>query len=270
MKQNKLSVLRFTERKKGAGLRLAEGLNAIVNVCKRKPLHFPENYVLNWGRSERPVWLNEAEDSSVTFINHPDAVARAVNKLECFKLLEKAGVPTLKFTDSLQRAEDWVSVGGARVFCRTLINSSRGKGIVIVDRVCELVDAPLYTLAFDKTHEFRVHIFRGEVVDYVQKKKKSTKKLLERGLEYNSDIRNIANGSVFCRKDIIDSEEVKEIASRAVSTLGLDFGAVDMLATVDTETGGVLEARVCEVNTAPQLKGTTLKKYVAIFEKLIK
>ena len=267
MKQNKVSVLRAYKTRKGAGLRLAESLNAEVNTCKRSPLKFPTVFLLNWGRSKEPVWLDTLEEKGVVCINHPSAIKKAVDKLECLKVLTEYDIPTLKFTEDEAIASLWYS-SGYKVFCRTLTNASRGKGIVISEDGSGIVKAPLYTRGFNKTHEFRVHVIGGQVIDYVQKKKRSSDKLKELGLSYNSDIRNLDNGSVFCRDNIIISDMVKEIATSAVDVLGLDFGAVDVLAIVDKESGEVTEAVVCEINTAPQLKGSTLNRYVDAFEDL--
>jgi hypothetical protein len=65
---------------------------------------------------------------------------------------------------------------------------------------------------------------------------------------------------VFARTDIMDSPEVRELAARAVSALGLDFGAVDIAYCEGLP-------YVLEVNTAPGLHGTTLVKYVNAFRR---
>ena len=75
--------------------------------------------------------------------------------------------------------------------------------------------------------------------------------------EVDYQIRNSANGWVYCRDDIITPHpDIGRAAIRAVNVLGLDFGAVDVGWNEHNQ-----EPSVYEVNTAPGLEGTTLDKY---------
>ena len=128
------------------------------------------------------------------------------------------------------------------------MTSSGGRGIVVTSP-STIVDASLYTKAASISKEYRIHIWNGEVLDFIQKKKR-------RGGEASSDIRNHDNGWVFAREGVTVTEALVSAAKLAVSSLGLYFGAVDI---GEAEDGSPY---VFEVNTAPGLTGTTLKRYV--------
>jgi hypothetical protein len=91
-------------------------------------------------------------------------------------------------------------------------------------------------------------VFKGSVIDFVQKKLKS-------GFTPKPYIRSHDNGWVFCREGVELPESVSNTALRAVEALGLDFGAVDLAISK--------KGKVCvfEVNTAPGIEGTTVTNY---------
>lgn len=209
---------------------------------------------INWG-------VCEYSPEITTILNPTHAVIKAAFKDLSFIFLNLSNVPTVDFTLSKDQALTWVK-DGKKVFCRTKLTAKRGDGIVIATKPEELVDCKLYTLEYRKSLEFRVHVFKGQVIDYVQKRRRKNSETP------NGLIRNYDNGWVFCHYDIIDSPIVRDIAVSAVTTLGLDFGAVDILA----KTGGtnqVKDAVVCEINTAPALRSpTTFNAYVQAFKSI--
>ena len=75
------------------------------------------------------------------------------------------------------------------------------------------------------------------------------------GGESNPLIKNLDNGWVFCRTGISLPDDARNQAIAAVRSLGLDFGAVDVLYRERED-----KAFVLEVNTAPGLEGTTLER----------
>ena len=154
-----------------------------------------------------------------------------------------------EWTTDYDTALEWIN-NGKTVFCRTLTRAHSGRGIHIASISDELVDAPLYTQYIKKQKEFRVHVFRNEVID-LQEKRRSTN-------SPDSDflIRNHANGFVFCRDDIIEPTDLRATALSAVAALGLDFGAVDIIYNAYYD-----KCYALEVNTAPGLEGTTLDSY---------
>jgi glutathione synthase/RimK-type ligase-like ATP-grasp enzyme len=121
-----------------------------------------------------------------------------------------------------------------------------------------VVDAPLYTKYIKKADEYRVHVFDGEVIDVQQKRKRQ--EVENEDVDYQ--IRNSTGGWVFCRAEVDIPDICLSMARRAVSALGLTFGAVDIGYNRREDM-----AYVFEVNTAPGLEGTTLDTYYAAIEK---
>jgi glutathione synthase/RimK-type ligase-like ATP-grasp enzyme len=211
--------------------------------------------IMNWGYSGTPVWMSRAEARSVKILNKPTAVNVAANKLSALQALQRAGVRVPEFTTDFNVASRWLN-SGATVFERHDLRGNSGAGIRVVnlddDEVeSRLTSAPLYTKFLNKTAEFRVHVFNGQVIDYVQKKRLPTER---RGDNYNKYISSVDFGWVFSRTDVSNIPDVRNAAISAVRVLGLDFGAVDVVYYEGVP-------YVLEVNTSPGLKGHTLVCY---------
>jgi glutathione synthase/RimK-type ligase-like ATP-grasp enzyme len=218
-----------------------------------KPI-FIKGTLINWGSSSYPDRVLYNPGARV--LNSSENIARAANKLEAFKILE-GHVPTPLFTESRQEALEWLTEG--IVVCRTVLNGHSGKGIVLASALEELVPAPLYTKYVKKDQEYRLHVFKGECF-FVQRK---ARKLEVPDDKVDWQVRNHQNGFIYANKNVEVPELFKEIAVKAIITLGLDFGAVDLIATKK------VEPYVLEVNTAPGLTGTTLEKYCEQFRRIL-
>lgn len=217
--------------------------------------------IVNWGNSTFMPQVRKGETPSL--INHPRAVRVATDKLETFKVLSNSGVPVPEFTTERQRAEQWLrDEESKRIFCRTILNSHSGNGIVIARKDTEVVNAPLYVKGIPKDREFRVHVLRNVIFDRQEKKARAGIRE-QLGEDWVSDVRSHANGWVFTRENVTIPKEVEEAAIKAVAALGLDFGAVDICCTKK----GV--PFVLEINTAPSLQGTTLELYTKVFNKFL-
>ncbi len=243
----------------------SESAKELARLLDIKRVHADGDYVprlghviLNWGTSRLANWSDLASRRNVRVLNKPAAV-----KLTTLQALRNAGVATPDFTTDRRVAMNWFLAGETIVERHTLGGNS-GEGIRIVNRTAgesyvhgELSMAPLYTKFIPKTSEFRVHVFNGQVVDYVEKKRQAAERRPE---NFNRHVSSVNLGWVFARTNIMDNPEVKQLAIRAVTTLGLDFGAVDVV---------YYEGRpyVLEVNTAPGLGGTTLVRYVNAFRR---
>ncbi|WP_373088643.1 RimK family alpha-L-glutamate ligase [Zhongshania sp.] len=202
--------------------------------------------VVNWGSST----LSE-HVVGTPIINAPEHVDLAADKYTALEAMGCAGVRIPDYTISKETAHEWIKDGSV-VLCRTVLRGNSGAGIVIATCPEELVTAPLYTRYIKKKDEFRVHVFNGNVIHIQQKKRK---------LDVPDDqvdwkIRNHKNGFVFAQEDVTAPDDVVAQAVKAVDSLHLHFGAVDV---IWNEHLG--EAYVLEVNTAPGLEGTTLEKY---------
>ena len=230
--------------------------------------------IINWGCASQTADIVTAQgDHGVTghngdVLNFTQCVARALSKLETLTTLKTFGIPALEATGEAITAQQW-SAGGSIVLARR-DGLSGGKGIRKVEPggvVSAFHDTDFWVKYWKKTHEYRVHVFRGKVIDIQQKRRRTNWEG-----NYDPMIRNFDNGWVFCHDNIKGTEQeltaIGTTAQQAVACLGLDFGAVDVLARFH-EDGTLRKHVVCEINTAPGLEGKTLERYVnAIREAL--
>lgn len=191
-------------------------------------------------------------------LNSGAAVGRASNKLLALNVLRDAGVSVPEFwtdPETVQRGKDII-------LARTMLRASEGRGITVVRPGTDMPRAPLYVRYVRKSAEYRVHVLGGQVAAIQQKRRRS-------GVEQDKDqqlIRNYDNGWVFAIENVEFSspeieQQVRTQAVSAVTALGLDFGAVDI---VVNRKGTV--AYVLEVNTAPGIESPQiLATYVDYF-----
>lgn len=199
--------------------------------------------VINWG--------SNSEIEGMRIVNLPYAILHAVNKGTFFREVPADIVP--EWTTNKEAAKEWARQGH-KVYCRTLLSSSEGRGIVVAETPEQVVNAPLYTKRFKHAREYRVHVAFGKVIQVVQKKKRN-------GVENANPLIRSNRGWVFARnldqpEDSVEVTKVKEVAIRAINSLGLDFGALDILYSKRQE-----KAVVLECNTAPGLDKTTASIY---------
>ena len=241
--------------------KVSKSANALANALNTYKVSsdynaYRSDIIINWGNSRPSAILHADHD-----LNKHSAIAIACNKLKTFTTLEANGFEYLPLWCTTRYEADQLlytsSNGGEKesaIYCRTTLTGHSGSGIIIAKNTYELVDAPLYTVATKHKYEFRVHVFKGEVIDVQQKKKR---------LDYqgpSTGIRNFSNGFVYARCDIDVPSNVLSAGVGAVNGLGLDFGAVDIGYRQRDD-----RAFVFEVNTAPGLIGTTLEKYTQAF-----
>lgn len=138
-----------------------------------------------------------------------------------------------------------------KIVARTLTNASEGRGITIFNRDDHWPPAPLYTEYIPKKKEFRVHVWNNEVIDVAEKRKKAGY-----NAERNTQVRNTANGYVFCRTDVNEPLDLRPLALSAVVALGRTYGAVDIIWNEKRN-----KCFVLEVNSRPGMEGTTVEKY---------
>jgi len=174
---------------------------------------------------------------------------QTLNKIQQFQRFAAAGVSSPQFALSDREAR---SMDCTTIFARTLVNSTGGKGIVEFERAAEQYPrAALYTEYIPKKAEYRAHVFNGQVIDIQQKKKKH-----DFQEERDTRVRNLANGYVYTRDGITPPPDLVDLAIRAVSAVGYDYGAVDII--FNERRGACF---VLEVNSRPGLMGTTVEKY---------
>lgn len=211
----------------------------------------PEDILVNWGST---MGFNiKPGGYPAKWLNGTDGVASATNKLDAFKAFALAGVSTVEFTTDKKVVQSWLD-DERTVVARKKLTGHSGEGIVIIDKDNpELVDAPLYTRYIFKDKEFRCHVVNGKVVDTQRKIKDPERDVL------SWKVRSHENGFIYVRGGITTSGVRDDLAVAAVGTLGLDFGAVDI---IEDKKGAFY---VLEVNTAPGLEGQTVTSYAAAF-----
>jgi glutathione synthase/RimK-type ligase-like ATP-grasp enzyme len=236
----------------GGAKALAERAGILRATRRQVEKHGDFDLIINWGRTERRF--------NGEYVNRPERVAVACNKLEAAQVFGDFGVPQPDFTTDRDVARGWLR-DNSGVVCRTLLRANSGRGIVFLDGTTdeEVPAAPLYTRYIRKSTEFRVHIIGGQVIDFQEKKRR----LEVPDEEVNWQIRNHGNGFIYARSDTELPNCVSNSAVRAVDSLGLDFGAVDIGFNARRE-----KCRVYEVNTAPGIEGSTLEAYFTTFQDL--
>lgn len=191
--------------------------------------------------------------------NPISAITNTANKMRMKQIFVDNGVKTPKYLenseDSRQKILDGY-LGDSNIFFKTPYHS-RGRGMVVYE---ERSGANFTTRKgyFEESQiadrEFRVHVMDGEAF-YVDEKRPR-----ERGHE--SVVKNMANGYKFRRPLREYPPEVITESVKAVTALGLDFGAAD----VGVNSDGVW---IYEVNTAPSLRTKTRKLYQKALVRLI-
>lgn len=178
---------------------------------------------------------------------HINCTPRTLNKLNQLQLFKARGVSCPEFTTDPAEVQNFDS---ELVFARTVLNGSSGAGIVEFNRVDQPPTAPLYTAYVKKSHEYRVHVMAGEVIDVQEKRRRDGNP--------PSRIRNLDNGYVFCHDNVNATDALKQIALDAVNSLNYPHGAVDIIYNTHYNRYYALE-----VNSRPGLEGKTLTAYVA-------
>lgn len=258
-----------------SGARVSNGLNNLTTRLKElspqrtviklkrnnsRYCYRQDDILIHWGKTDKP--------HGIYGLNKNESVINATNKRLTFELLSANNVPTPMFFSTLDAARQYLEGNiGSIIYCRTILSGHSGEGIVLARTIDELVSAQLYTVGVKNKGEYRVHVFRNlntedislqgelQVIDITQKRRRT--ELHEQEGAINYDIRNLNGGWVYCRGNIEVTTDLKEVAINAVASLGLDFGAVDI---IHDKVDNIY--RVLEVNTAPGLSSpTTLTAY---------
>lgn len=209
--------------------------------------------VINWGATRLPNWAERCK-----IINRQEAVQVVSNKLAFFAAMNDLGI-TPMWTPDIEEAREMLADGRGAVVCRTVLNGSGGKGIVIAEHPEDVVEAPLYVQYVPKKEEYRVHVFRGQIIDH----QKKARKLDVPEDQVNWRVRNHANGFIYARGGYKIPDAVLHVAVSCMDNLSLDFGAVDIVFNERQK-----RAYVLEVNSAPGLEGQTVENYATAFREM--
>lgn len=202
--------------------------------------------------------LEDIEGPSINYgyqkqgeINRAEAVALASNKRLAFERFKEAGVPIPEvYSPQQARVIAWEfpligrpdkhRAGKQFYFCRTTNGVIRATGKGATHFIEYIEDA----------REFRVHIVNRKSIKIAEKVGGGVRKNFKRGAEF------------VYPQDFHHKKSLRKVARKAVMSLGLDFGAVDILYRDD-------RFYVLEVNTAPSLTSASdsLERYVTAFKR---
>lgn len=215
--------------------------------------------VINWGN-----W-NKVENSGKAkfkVLNDGDLVAICSNKVKFFDKV-KGSVRIPEYTQDLSEGLRWVEEGH-QVMGRHCRGSCGSDIVFYEDDLKRFSDSEFWVKYKKKKSEFRVHLAFGKIIAIQQKALRTIdldgNKIDTSTIDYR--IRNLNHGFIFKRHDIAPPTDVMDQAAAAISAIGLDFGAVDVIYN-ETEK----KAYVLEVNTAPGLEGTTVLDYANAFRE---
>lgn len=209
--------------------------------------------VINWGVGDDSKFPDL--DKEFTLLNCPDAVLRAINKRTAFGVWAGHNVQTVPWTANKAVAKEWQAAGNT-VVARKVLTGHEGNGIVIIEPDDQIIEAPLYSKYIFKTNEYRVHATRTQAFA-------THKKIRDPNRTPTTwKVRSYGNGFIFQRNNVPMSAVRDALAVQAVATLGLDFGAVDI---VQDNKGNFY---VLEVNTAPGIEGQTVPAYAKAIGEL--
>jgi hypothetical protein len=252
---------------------LSEGVTTARSLISSGASRFrgrAEDIVINYGSSNVDN-IRRVVHNGIVF-NNAEAVGKASNKLVTFNALDEGtNIAQLESTSSLEIARHWVGQGSG-VYARTALRGHSGEGIVYVSGFPPedmgnvvyqdtLPTASLYTKAVtgDRS-EYRVHVAFNETILIQQKRRRNGWRDNE---DYSDIVRNHGNGWIYATSEVSLPEGTFDMCKEAVSTLGLDFGAVDIIVQND-------RAILVEINTAPGLQGESSRDaYVQAFVRKI-
>lgn len=198
---------------------------------------------VNWGRNVANSALN------------PD-ISNVTNKRVMRELFEENDVPMPRLMSFDELAEAYHNGEEVKAIGRP-DKHSKGRGLWRIDSLKSLLVATKgtkkkraathYMEFVESDREYRVHIFKGKSIRI------SRKEFLEDG----------GHSYTTAKPGDIKLRQVREAAKLAVKAVGLDFGAVDILARGENNE----DVWVLEVNAAPGLGGTMPQLYLDTFKR---
>lgn len=243
-------LVRPPSRPSNGAYTIRQSLGNNARLSRVSPVPRQYKYVINWGNPS----IFDSRRAKV--YNGATSVQTARDKLESFKAWQAAGVLIPEFT------MEKPAVGTGVWVARSGLTLSGGRGITIIrDGMPDVEGADLYVRYIPKLHEYRVHVVAGKVIFVQQKKRRN-------GEEYDSTerlIRSFDNGWVFCNVDEWE-KELEDAACAAVVSVGLDFGAVDVVRHRDSGKYYILECNTAPGLLAPSLIEAYKKAFTEVLE----
>lgn len=221
------------------GKRIAEALGL---KHRFKTLSMTDSIGIRWGSAEFPTMESDVQSAN--------SIARASNKLISLQCFRNAGVPCPEFSQQLGLPTTDVWFGRkAHGMCGTDIQVYH-PGLIPAGHIHDF-----YSKFIPNVREYRIHVFGDEVLG-----------IMGKYLDFPDQagdgfIKNHSHGYRFRTPDKQLKPDRTDAAIAAVKSLGLDFGAVDLIVGEDGN------AYVLEVNTAPALAPLTFDKYITRFKR---
>jgi hypothetical protein len=216
-------------------------LGDYLGVPHGRECHDRYDYIIRWGSRTSVDFVPRN-----TVYNSQNALQRTTDKLESLRMLDEAGVNVPEWTtdrDEISETFGYPALGRSE-------SHTRGQDInlILQWRDAYLTDGNDFFTEYIPTDlEYRMHVVNGEVVKVHEKRLRSEE-------SNHPFIRNSETGWVFVEPR--DEAPPDQLAIDAVGSLGLDFGAVDVIR--EEETG---DHYVLEVNSAPSLDEANLERY---------
>jgi glutathione synthase/RimK-type ligase-like ATP-grasp enzyme len=235
---------------------LARGLGCqLIKLAASRYKYRDDHIIINWGNGHHVP--DVVKDCAM--LNLPESVRAASNKLTTLEHFQESAVRAPEWTCEGDEAKEWLDKGKT-VVARTKLTGHSGEGIVIISKLEEFVEAPLYTVYIKKSQEFRLHVVNNNVISRQRKAKRND--VAEE--DVNWQVRNHANGFIFARNEEFEYPDgIDDLAISAIESLCLDFGAVDIVYNEHYN-----KCYVLEVNTACGLEGETLADYIEAFQEI--
>lgn len=214
--------------------RLAKALDVpYYNLSKvRFPNDKYDQIVFNYGSSK----VFNLKD----MINPPAAVDLSVNKINTYRVLKANLVPTVTFVLNEKDVPDYWSW----VVCRSTVTGRNCEGVLITRPYDIVKDCPLYTKYFTHTDEYRIVVYKGNVLSRYRKA-------------------NLKDGQYELEPMTHHGfAELDASCIEAAKAIGLDYCGVDVLC--NEKTGNYV---VLELNSGPLLTDETEEALVKLIKK---
>jgi len=205
-------------------------------------LQLPDEVLIRWGSSLNP----EVDEDYERVINSSEAIQNATDKLLSLEMMSEGGLNVPAWDEN---PENLVEQYGYPILGRKL-RHARGSDIQFcLQKRDHRRPRDFYTVYIPTNREYRVHVVGDQAV-------RVQAKYLDFPEQKKAWIRNYESGYRFRNPRLRMHRRRLQDAIRAVSILGLDFGAVDLIVGDDNET------YILEVNTAPSCSPLTGASYV--------
>ena len=207
----------------------------------------PNSVCFRWGCTN---FVTQGKGSKI--FNRAKAISNSSNKAEARKILSLAGINVPETWNTPKKfpciGRPAHHFGGHHFY---VLNSEED----ITEEV--LANCSYYSAIYPKTKEYRIHGGHGKIIAMQEKP------INPMHIKQNRH----ANHLPFINVKWNDVDlEIGKLGLNAIHALGLDFGAVDIMAFPMND--NLPRQVVCEVNTAPTLRGYLSLRYAKYFDKI--